>query len=118
MTVAIRLDPAVFSAGGVFHGIPRSRAVLHMGVGRDDTHIGKINQGTAANLSYRGGQTNFQIDARGTEMSDQMFQFMSENEGYQIAYVAHIIDFMERGLIIVEQDTVALSVTDVRTFTA
>ena len=118
MTIAIRLDPSIFSATGLFHGIPRSRAVLHMGVGRDDTHIGKINQSTAANLSYRGGQTNFQIDARGTEMSDQMFQFMSENEGYQIAYVAHIIDFMERGLIIVEQDGTPLTVAGVRTFTA
>lgn len=118
MTVSIKLHPDVFISGGLFYGIPRNRAVLHMGVGRDDTHIGKINQSTAANLSYRGGQTNFQIDCRGTEMSDQMFQFMSENEGYQIAYVAHIIDFMERGLIEVYQDGSLLSVTQVRTFTA
>lgn len=118
MAINIKLSPTVFDPGGVFYGVPRNRAVLHMGVGRDDTHIGKRNQGDASNLSYRGGQTNFQIDTKGTELSDQMFQFMVENQGYQIAYVTHIIDFMERQLITVEQDGVPLTVTQVRNFTA
>jgi hypothetical protein len=118
MTISIKLNPTIFDPGGLFEGIIRNRAVLHLGVGRDDTHIGKINQGTAANLSYRGGQTNFQIDCRGTELTDQSFEFIAQNQGYQIAYLAHLIDFMERGLVQVFQDGVLLTVTQVRAFTA
>lgn len=118
MTISIKLDPTIFDPGNLFYGTPINRAVLNMGVGRDDTHIGKINQGSAANLSYRGGQTNFLIDCRGTEVSDQMFQYMVENQGYQVSYITHLIDFMERGLVQVFQDGVQLSVAQVRTFIA
>ena len=118
MTISIKLNPTIFDPGGLFEGTPRNRAVLHLGVGRDDTHIGKVNQGDASHLSYRGGQTNFQIDCRGTEISDQMFQYFAENQGYQVSYMAHIIDYMERGLIQVYQDGILLTVTQVRAFIA
>lgn len=118
MTIAIKLNPTIFDPGGLFEGTPRNRAVLHLGVGRDDVHIGKINQGNASNLSYRGGQTNFQIDCRGTEMSDESFEFIAQNSSYQVSYLGHIIDFMERDLIQVFQDGVQLTISQVKTFTA
>jgi len=118
MTIAIKLNPTIFNAGALFEGITPNRAVLHLGVGRDDTHIGKINQGTAANLSYRGGQTSFQLDYRGTEISDQLFQYMVENQSYQVSYVIQVIDMMERGLVEVYQDSILLTVAQVRAFTA
>ena len=118
MTINIKLDPTVFDPGGCFEGIPPNRAVLSMGVGRDDVHIGKLNTGTANNLSYRGGQTNFMIDCRGTEISDIMLEYIVSNDTYQVAYAAHLIDLMERSLVIVYQDGTPLTPVQVKAFTA
>lgn len=118
MTINIKLkQPNVFNPGGIFEGIPPNRAVLHLGVARDDTYIGKINQGNASNLSYRGGQTNFQVDTRGTDMSDEMFEYFVTNQGYQTSYLTHIVHFVELGVIEVTQDGgVALTAAQIRAF--
>ena len=89
MTISIQLDPSVFTTGGLFEGTQPNRAVLMIGVGRDDVYIGKINTGTAANLSYRGGQTNLQIGTTGAEISDLMLEYMMTTSENQIGR-AHV----------------------------
>lgn len=125
MTISIKLNETLFDPGGLFYGIPKNRAVLAIGVGRNDIFAGKINTGTAASLSYRGGQTNFQIDTRGTELTDNMFEYIMQNETYVVTFGAHILDMLERELISVFQDGVLLAdgsvpagITAVKTFTA
>ena len=118
MTINIQLDPSVFLSGGLFEGIPRNRAVLHIGVGRDDVYIGKLNGGTAANLSYRGGQTNFMIGTSGTDISDITLEYIVSTGTYKVAYAVQLIDMMERSLVIVSQDGTPLTATEVQDFTA
>ena len=118
MTISIKLDPTIFDPGGLFEGIPRNRAVLHMGTARNDLYIGKINQGTAANLSYRGGQTNVQIDYRGTDLTDEAFEFFAQKQLYQSSYLSHLVDLMDRGLVQVFQDGIELTIAQVKIFTA
>jgi len=119
MTISIQLDPAVFNAGNIFEGIPRNRAVLSLGGVRDDVYLGKINTGTAANLSYRGGQTSLMIDTKGTDISDLMLENMMKGGSLNLTvYGVQLLDFMERALVKVFQDGAELTPTQVKMFTA
>jgi len=118
MTISIKLDPTIFSSGGLFEGTQPNRAVLAIGGVRDDVYLGKINTGTAANLSYRGGQTSLMIDTRGTDISDLMLEYMMSNNLNLSVYGIQLIDMMERFLIEVFQDGVALTPAQVKIFTA
>ena len=118
MTISIKLNETIFDPGGLFYGTPKNRAVLALGVGRNDFFAGKINTGTAASLSYRGSQTNFQIGTRGTELTDNMFEYIMQNEDYVVTFGAHILDMLERELIEVFQDGAPLAIAAVKAFTA
>jgi hypothetical protein len=119
--INIKLTDALFtSPDGLFYkeGIARDRAVLHLGSGRNDLPLGKRYTGTAASLSYRGGQNVLMIDARGTEMEDIMLETIVSNELYRAAYGVQLIDYVERGYIEVRQNGVLISATALRTYTA
>lgn len=124
MTVNVKLngDPVaktgVFAAGGLFAGVPASRAVLTLGSGRDDRYLGKINMNPASSLSYRGGQTSLMVDSRGTEFSDYTFESIMQESLYRATYGVQILDFVERGLIEVYQDQLLLTPAQIATFTA
>jgi len=116
--IKIRLNPTIFATGGYFDGVPQNRAVLVIKTGRDDIYAGKIEGDLATNLNWRGGQLVLQIDARGTEMEDLSFETCMKNEISRTSYGSQILDLMQKGLIIVEQNGTALTATQINTFTA
>ena len=116
--INVQLTPAMFNAGGLFHGMDRSRAILVIGAARNDLVIGKRNTGDFGSFSYRGFQEGIFIDARGTEFEDIMLETIIKNEDYRAAYGAQLIDFVERGYVQVFQDGTLISATALRTYTA
>lgn len=90
MSILIRLDPAVFLPGGMFDGVPQSRAVLHLGVGRNDLYAGKMSEGS---------QNVLLVSARGVEIQEDAFEAYMSLDSMKSAYGMQILDFMSRGLI-------------------
>jgi hypothetical protein len=119
--IQIKLSPSLFaSPDGLFfkQGVPPNRAVLHVGSGRNDLPLGKLATGTAANLSYRGGQNVLLISTGGTQIEDIMLETIINNENYRAAYGVQLIDFVERGLVEVYEDNVLVTATALRTYMA
>ena len=80
--------------------------------------MGQVSTGTAANLSYRGGQNVLMISTVGTDIGDIMLETLINNEIYRAAYGAQLIDMVERGYVEVRQDGSLISATALRTYTA
>jgi hypothetical protein len=118
--VSIRLNPTVFNSGGVFYGTPENRAVLTINTGRWESFAGKMPGGyPVTHESYRGGQYILMIDRTGTQIDDHAFEAMARTNESSISYYGiQIVNFMQRGLIIVERDGAALTVAQVKAFTA
>lgn len=117
--ISIRLNPAVFSPGGFFYGVDTSRAVLTIGTGKAENYAGVIKPAfPLGSLSYRGGQFGLFIDSTGTQLSDYSFEVMIKNTVSSLAYGLQIVDFVDRNLIIVEQNGVALTSSQIRAFVA
>jgi len=117
--ISVRLDPAVFTAGGVFENVLRSRAVLNIGSGRDEQYAGKISP-AYSNLhpSWRGCQWILLIDAVGSQISDVTFEAYMKDTEMRRAYGDQVLDFAARNLIIVEQNGVPLTIAQMRVFVA
>ena len=116
--INVQLTPAMFTPGGLFYGVDRSRAILAIGAARNDLVIGKRNSGDIGAFSYRGFQNGIFIDARGTEFEDIMLETIIKNDDYRATYGAQLIDFVERGYIQVFQDGAIITATALRTYTA
>lgn len=119
MTISVKLDPTVFDPGGVFEGTPHSRAVVHIGSGRNDLFMGKLpGPHPPGSLSWRGGQTYLQIGYAGSQFDDQQFEYIMQESHYRASVGAQLLYLLQRGIILVEKDGVTQTVTDVFTFTA
>lgn len=119
--IKIRLNPTVFDVGGLFAGIDPKRAVLELGTGKP-VGSGYASKSTpvydAAHDSYRGGQTVLLIDRTGTEIFDLGLEEYMKNESLRVHFGTHILDYVQRGYIIVEQDGTALTVAQLNAYTA
>ena len=119
--ISIRLHPDLFdkTKNGPFYGTPRNRAVLNIGSGRNEAYAGKLpGIWDSGHLSWRGGQWILLVDVNGTQVSDITFEGYMQEDSLKDAYGRQIIDFAERGAIIVEQDGTPLTVAQMRAFTA
>lgn len=118
MAITIKLADSVFLTGGIFYGVDTNRAVLFVGTNRDGFYAGKLGTGTASNLSYRGGQNVLLISWVGTSISDITLETYMKNTDHRTAYGAPIIDYVERGIIEVYQNTTLLTPAALNVFTA
>ena len=117
--ISIRLDPAIFAPGGQFAGMNSARTVLAIGTGKPEIYSGETQPIYGHDsLSYRGGQIGMFIDLCGTQLEDYAFETMIQNQTGRIAYGSQIIDFVQRGLVIVEQDGSSLSAMQIKNFIA
>lgn len=118
MAITIKLTDACFAPGGIFHGVPTNRAVLFVGSNRDGCYAGKLNTGTAANLSYRGGQTVLLIDWVGTDISAYTLEYYMKNQDGKTSFGAPLLDYVERGYVEVFEDGAAITAADLFNYTA
>lgn len=117
--ISIRLDPAIFEPGGQFSGMNSARTVLAIGTGKPELYTGETQPIYGQDsLSYRGGQIGMFIDLCGTQLEDYAFETMIQNHTARIAYGTQIIDFVQKGLVIVEQDGSPLSAMQIKNFIA
>ena len=118
MTVAIKLKDSVFDPGGRFEGIPRNRAKLMLGGFNNGYVLHKLNPGSAANLSYNGGNKELTIGTSPLEVSDYTLELLvSADYGWGQAAFG-IIQMVEQGLVEVTEDGVPITATALRTYTA
>jgi len=122
MAVTIKLndDPStgVFASGGVFEGTPRNRAKLMLaGLNTPYVH-NKVATGTAAQLSYDGGQKQMMISTRGTSISDySLEQLLDKGFGWGLSST-NLIEMVEQGYVLVYEDGVLQTATALRSYSA
>ena len=119
--INIKLKDTVFQApNGLFYkeGIPAKKAVLHIGTGRNDLPLGKVDMGDASNLSYRGGQTVLLIDSRGTDIDDLVLETIIHNQDYRAAYGVQLLSYVERDYIEICQDGTPLTLAQLKVYMA
>ena len=117
--ISIRLNPDIFAPSGQFHGMSSSKTVLAIGTGKPELYTGEIQPVFGMDsLSYRGGEIGMFVDTSGTQLEDYAFETMIQNQAGRVAYGTQIIDFVQRGLIIVEQNGTTLSATQIKNFIA
>lgn len=117
--IKIRLKETMFEPGGLFHGTLPSRAVLHIGTGKQEIYLAKLEQVFgSSHPSFRGNQNAFLIDTTGTEISDDTLGFIMQNIEYQTAIGSQLLDYVNRDFIVVEQDGSALSAAALKAFGA
>lgn len=117
--INIRLNPTVFAPGGKFFGFVMGRTVLSIGTGKEEAYMAKPDQVFGMDsLSYRGGQSGLLIDTTGTQISNDTLQYFMNNMEYVPAIGSQILDYQTRGLIIVDQDGVALTTAQLKGYTA
>lgn len=113
--IKIRLNPVVFNAGGVFYGVSQSRAVLSVDTNKPAGYAGFLNTREQPSQS----QSLLLIDADGTELSNFMLEHHMVSSGNSRNTFGQIIlDFVERGLILVEQDGTPLTAVQLNSYTA
>jgi len=120
MTINIKLADSTFAGpSGIFYGVQPNRAVFVLGSGREDIYLGKIRATyPKGHLSYRGGQTQLQIDRNGTEVTDDTFEtYMQSLEG-RISYGTQILNLVEAGILEVYQSGVILTPAQIDAFVA
>jgi hypothetical protein len=119
--IKILLDPSVFTFGGIFYGRPLAHAVLNIGSSKPfgEGYVAKNAPiyGTQSQL-WRGGETQLNIDAWGTEIQDLALQDFMQNESLRVQFGMVLIDLVGKGLIQVQQNGTALTPTELSTFTA
>lgn len=123
--IKIRLNPTIFDPGGLMADISPKKAVLHIGSGKPEEYIGyfkdhdlgvsSAGQGFGNYPSY---QFSFMIDRTGSEISDQSLERMVSKDNPLGSFGAQIIEFHQKGYIIVEQDGTPLTTTAIANFTA
>jgi hypothetical protein len=117
--ISIRLDPAIFAPGGKFAGMNEAKTVLAVGTGKPELYTGEIQPIFGMeSLSYKGGEIGMFIDTSGTQLEDYAFESMIQNQAGRVAYGTQIIDFVQRGLIIVEQNGITLTAMQIKNFIA
>lgn len=114
--ISIRLDPSVFLPGGKFEGVPENRAVLLVGDAKWNPFAGRTQPIYDVDSPlYQPTQYVLSVNAFATQLEDTNFEYIMN---YQSSYSGMIIEFLSRGLIIVEQNGTPLTVAQVREFAA
>lgn len=94
-----------------------ARTVLAIGTGKPELYTGEVQPIYGMDsLSYRGGQIGMFIDLCGTQLEDYAFESMIQNQAGKVAYGTQIIDFVQRGIIIVEQNGTNLTAAQIKNF--
>lgn len=119
--VKIVLDPSVFQSGGIFYGTPMAHAVLPVGSSKP------FGEGYAAKNApiynnqsdlWRGGETQLNIDAWGTEVQDLAFQDFVSNDSLRVQFGMVLIDLVGKGIIQCLYNGTALTPSQISSFVA
>ena len=115
--ISIRLDPSVFAPGGPFHNVPPNRAVLMCGDSSWRTYSGRSRAVYPRSESslYQPTQYAMNINAYPLQFENTNFQYMMLAFS---SYSGQLVDFLARGLVIIEQDGVPLTVPQIRDYAA
>ena len=116
--IKIRIHPNQFQPGGMCYGM--KNVVISVNTGKaEDNWIGKRNP-VYNNVHdfWRGSENALMIDATGVEISDLMLSEIMKSDFLRVAYGTKLIDFADRGIILVEKDGSALTAAQIAAFTA
>jgi len=117
--IKIRLDPTAFTPGHAFASYNQDRVVLSVSTGKPLAYAGKSTPVYGKHSqSWRSNQNALLVDFTGVEIEDHIFEMFRYNNNLQSAFGQIILDFLNKGLIIVEQNGTALTSAQVAAFTA
>jgi len=112
MSIQIKLHDDLFATGGHFfeQGVPKNKAKIVIGTGRNDLPTG---------ITSPGNQTGLLISKSGAYMEDLALEQIMQNQQYRGAYGNQIIWFVQKGLIeVIQNGTTTLTDTALNAFTA
>ena len=117
--IKIRLNPAMFTTGKLFEGYDPSRAVLMVGTGKQEAPTGVITPPFGPeHPSYVNPNNVLPITTTGVEINDLMLEYFHTNGDLQTAFGQELTDLLQKNMVIVEADGVALTVAQVKGFVA
>lgn len=118
--INIKLHPNVFAAGGLFENVPENRAVLMLSTGKPEADTGLVPAQPFGpnNEAYISNSNVFPITTTGVSIYNTTLQLFRQNAVLQSAFGQPILDFVQRGLITVDQDGVVLTYSQILNYTA
>jgi hypothetical protein len=117
--ITIKLSSTVFDPGGLFEGVPRSKAMLHIGTGKQEQYAYAKDAYPTGNLRHKDYANSLIIDVNGLTMTDTMFETVMDEGGYTFSsFGVQVLEYQQQGLIQVYQGSTLLGTADIKNYTA
>lgn len=117
--ITIRLNESIFESGGLFEGTPRSKAVLHIGTGKQEQYAYTQDAYPTGNLRHKDYANSLIIDSNGLIMTDIMFETIMDMGGRTYtSFGIQILEYQQKGLIEVLQESTLLTTAQIKGYTA